>query len=156
MKKLLHSIIVLLIPCIWQCGVVKHIKRFKLTNQWIWHTLKYLFIYLCLRVLLDQPFSTCRSWPLLEIQIFTLWFITAVKLKLRGSNKNNFMVEVSTIWGIVLKGYNIREVENNCFRPCDWYYTPQKDKSLYMYINKYIYVYIIIMDEKWEHEFEWE
>ena len=47
-----------------------------------------------------------------KIQIFRSLFITIAKLQLWRSNENNFMVGVTTTWGTVSKGHNIRKVEN--------------------------------------------
>jgi hypothetical protein len=48
-------------------------------------------------------------------QIFTLCFMTVVKLQL-WSSKIILWSGVTITWGIVLKGYNIRKVESYCHR----------------------------------------
>lgn len=78
----------------------------------------------------DQRFSTCGSRPLsggtskglriryLVHQIFILQFVTVTKLLLQSSRKNNFMLEVTTVWGTVLKDYSLRKVGTILMRTC--------------------------------------
>lgn len=47
---------------------------------------------------------------------FTLRFITVAALQPWSSNQNNFMVGVTTAWGTVLKGCNVRKVGNLCIK----------------------------------------
>lgn len=56
--------------------------------------------------LLDQWFSTCRSWPLWgshswyrAYPIFILWFMIVAKLKWRGSSETSFVAGVTRAWG---------------------------------------------------------
>jgi hypothetical protein len=57
-------------------------------------------------------------------QILIPQFITVAKWLLWSINKINFIVRVTTTWGIVLKSCSIRKVENHCprvfRRPCNF------------------------------------
>lgn len=75
-------------------------------------------------------FTTCGSWPLWRVkqpfhrghlrlsayQTFTLWFITAEKVQVWSSHKNNFIVGVTTTWETMLNGWCFRKAGNSCVR----------------------------------------
>lgn len=53
----------------------------------------------------------------LSPKILALQFITMARLPLWSDNENNFMLKgVATIWGTVLKGSSIREVETRWYK----------------------------------------
>lgn len=58
-----------------------------------------------------NPFGVLSRFP--AYQIFTTWLITIAKLQFRNSSRNKFMVEVTAVWGTMLKGRGIRRVENH-------------------------------------------
>jgi hypothetical protein len=76
------------------------------------------------------PFKWNDPFTGVTCQIFTLWFITVEKLQLGSSNKNGFMIGVTTTWRTVLKSWKIRKVENRC---CKWHWS---------FFKRFIYLFM--------------
>jgi hypothetical protein len=67
---------------------------------------------------MKQPHSQGSHIRYPAYQMFILQFITVAKLQLWNGYKIILWVGgVTTTWGTVLKGYNIRAVENHCAKP---------------------------------------
>ena len=65
----------------------------------------------------EWSFHRDRLWPPENTDICITIHNGAAKLQLSSSNKNNFMVGVTTTWGSVSKGRSIKKVENHCSVP---------------------------------------
>lgn len=76
-----------------------------------------------------DAFVSCIRY--LAYQVFTLGFLTVVKLQLWNINENNCMAGVTTTGGSVLKGHSIRQVEN-CYSRASSLYCPAGLTLLYI------------------------